>query len=152
MDDDFDFTKPQAAPPAAPPSPAEEAAAPSAPFKAANSQYYKPEIAEQLFRASGKEEGFAAGQVLFVEDDKASKGGLFSKKASRMYFLVEGEVALTIGGRPLDTLKRARCSARWRSSASGRAAPRPPRGATASRIRSTRASCRARSRARPSSR
>ena len=106
MDDDFDFTKPQAAPPAAPPSPAEEAAAPSAPFKAANSQYYKPEIAEQLFRASGKEEGFAAGQVLFVEDDKASKGGLFSKKASRMYFLVEGEVALTIGGRPLDTLKK----------------------------------------------
>jgi CRP/FNR family cyclic AMP-dependent transcriptional regulator len=99
--DDFDFTKPQA-PPREP-----EAAAPSAPFKAANSKFYKPEIAEQLFRASGKPERFTAGQVLFAEDDKASKGGLFSKKsASRMYFLVEGEVALTIAGRTLDSLKK----------------------------------------------
>ena len=32
--DDFDFTKPQ------PEAPADEPAAPSAPFKAANSQYY----------------------------------------------------------------------------------------------------------------
>jgi CRP/FNR family cyclic AMP-dependent transcriptional regulator len=98
--DDFDFTKPQAEPQAG------EAPAPSAPFKAANSAFYKPAIAEQLFRASGKQERFSAGQILFAEDDKASKGGLFSKKsASRMYFLVEGDVALTIAGRPLDTLK-----------------------------------------------
>jgi CRP/FNR family cyclic AMP-dependent transcriptional regulator len=99
--DDFDFTKPRPEPQAA------EGAAPSAPFKAANSQFYKPAIAEQLFRASGKPERFAAGQVLFAEDDKASKGGLFSKKsASRMYFIVEGDVALTIGGRALDTLRK----------------------------------------------
>lgn len=99
--DDFDFTKPQREPQVG------EPAAPSAPFKAARSQFYKADIAEQLFRASGKPERFSAGQVLFTEDDKASKGGLFSKKsASRMYFLVEGEVALTIGGRALDTLKQ----------------------------------------------
>jgi CRP/FNR family transcriptional regulator, cyclic AMP receptor protein len=103
--DDFDFTKPQTTPPPAPTG--DEPAAPSAPFKAASSQYYRAEIAEQLFRASGKEERFSAGQVLFAEDDKASKGGIFSKKsASRMYFLVDGEVALTIGGRPLDSLKK----------------------------------------------
>lgn len=99
--DDFDFTKPQPEPQVG------EPAAPSAPFKAAQSQFYKADIAEQLFRASGKPERFSAGQVLFTEDDKSSKGGLFSKKsASRMYFLVEGEVALTIGGRALDTLKK----------------------------------------------
>jgi CRP-like cAMP-binding protein len=98
--DEFDFTKPQLTPQPG------EAAAPSAPFKAASSQYYKAAIAEQLFRASGKPERFTAGQVLFAEDDKVSKGGLFSmKSASRMYFLIEGEVALTIGGRPLDVLK-----------------------------------------------
>jgi CRP-like cAMP-binding protein len=101
--DDFDFTKPR---PALQPQ-TEDAAAPSAPFKAAQSPFYKADIAEQLFRASGKSEQFTAGQVLFAEDDKASKGGLFSKKAaSRMYFLVEGEVALTIAGRPLDSLKK----------------------------------------------
>jgi CRP-like cAMP-binding protein len=94
--DDFDFTKPQPA----------EAPASSAPFKAANSQFYKAAVAEQLFRAAGKPERFAAGQTLFEEADKASKGGLFSKKsASRMYLVIEGEVDLTVGGRALDTMK-----------------------------------------------
>lgn len=95
--DDMDFTRPQA--PAAAP-------APSAPFKAANSRFYKPEVAAELFRASGREERFAAGQPIFAEDEKASKGGLFSRgSATRMYYLAEGDVGLTIGGRPLDLVK-----------------------------------------------
>lgn len=96
--DDFDFTKPQPAPGEPAPS------APSAPFKAASSAFYNPQVAESLFRASGREERFAAGAELFAEDDLA-KAGLFRKPASRMYFVVSGEVALTIGGKPLDVMK-----------------------------------------------
>src|SRR5258707_8287548 len=107
---DFDFTKPQVPKPASPdgfdstrPPPPEGS---SAPFKPANSQFYNAAIAKKLFQASGKEEQFAAGQKLFEEADKASKGGVFSlKSASRMYFIAEGEVALTIAGKPLDTVK-----------------------------------------------
>ena len=109
MTDDFDFTKP--APEAKPhkpdgfdftkPPPAEA----SAPFKPANSQYYNPLVASRLFQASGKEERFAMGQQLFAEADKA-KAGLFSKGSNRMYYLAEGEVALTIGGKPLDVVKK----------------------------------------------
>ena len=108
---DFDFTKPQPPPkPASPdgfdftkPPPPEGT---SAPFKPANSQFYNAAVAKKLFEASGKEDQFAAGQKLFEEADKASKGGVFSlAAASRMYFIVQGEVALTIGGKPLDTVK-----------------------------------------------
>ena len=109
MTDDFDFTKPTPAPkPASPdgfdftkPPPAEA----SAPFKPANSQFYNPLVASKLFQASGKEERFAAGQQLFAEADKA-KGGLFTKGSNRMYYIAQGEVALTIGGKPLDTVKK----------------------------------------------
>lgn len=106
---DFDFTKPQVPQPASPdgfdftkPPPPEGS---SAPFKPASSQFYNGDVARSLFQASGKEESFQPGQQLFVEDEKASKGGLFSGKASRMYFIAQGEVNLTIGGKPLDTIK-----------------------------------------------
>lgn len=97
--DDFDFTKPQpegsaAAPPAA-----------SAPYKAASSPFYDAQVAEALFRASGREERFPAGAEIFAED-QAAKGGLFARKsAARMYFIVSGEVALSIGGTALDVMK-----------------------------------------------
>jgi CRP/FNR family cyclic AMP-dependent transcriptional regulator len=106
---DFDFTKPQVPEPASPdgfdftkpPPPGS-----SAPFKPANSQFYNPAVAKKLFQAAGKEEQFAAGQTIFEEADKVSKGGVFSlKSASRMYFISAGEVALAIGGKPLDTVK-----------------------------------------------
>ena len=92
--DDMDFTKPQP-----------ESAAASAPFKAASSRFYDPGVAAAIFKADGREERFAAGQAIFVEDEKASRGGLFKAAASRMYYLASGEVALTIGGKPLDTVK-----------------------------------------------
>jgi CRP-like cAMP-binding protein len=97
---DFDFTKP--AQPAQPAQPADAPAA-SAPFKAAQSRFYDAAVADKLFRAAGKPERFAGGQTLFVEEEKA-KGGLF-RSAARMYFLVEGQVALTVAGRPLDVVK-----------------------------------------------
>jgi CRP/FNR family transcriptional regulator, cyclic AMP receptor protein len=87
--DDMDFTKPQVEAPAA-----------SAPFKAANSRFYNAEVAEALFRTAGKEERFDTGQMIFTEDQGA---GLF--KASRMYYLSEGEVGLSIGNKPLDVVK-----------------------------------------------
>jgi len=87
-EDDFDFTKPQA----------DKA---SAPFKAASSRFYNSGEAEQLFRASGKEERFLAGQPIFVEAEKA--GGIF-KAPSRMYYLADGSIQLTMGPRPLDVV------------------------------------------------
>lgn len=104
---DFDFTKPQPPPPPAdfdftkPPTP--DAPPASAPFKAAQSRFYDRTVAEKLFRATGKVERFTSGQTLFTEEEK-SRGGLF-RSAPRMYFLLEGEVALTVAGRPLDVVK-----------------------------------------------
>ena len=86
---DFDFTKPQ------PQSEPQEA---SAPFKAAQSRFYKAEVAAAIFRAAGREERFDEGAIIFAEDEKVAKGGLLSRKpASRMYYLAEGQVALSIG-------------------------------------------------------
>ena len=100
-DDDLDFTSPSA--PAAPEAPA----TPSAPFKAARSPFYKAEVAELIFRSAGKAERYVAGQAIFAEDEKVSGGGIFSMRAAtRMYFLAEGEVALSIDGRPLDTVSK----------------------------------------------
>jgi CRP/FNR family transcriptional regulator, cyclic AMP receptor protein len=91
-DDDFDFTRPQ------------EGKA-SAPFKAASSRFYNSGAAEMLFRANGKEERFTNGQTIFLEDEKVTKGGIF-KAPSRMYFIAGGDVLLTMGPRPLDTVKK----------------------------------------------
>jgi CRP/FNR family transcriptional regulator, cyclic AMP receptor protein len=91
--DDMDFTKPQVEAPAA-----------SAPFKAANSRFYNADVAAGLFRSAGKEERFDTGQLIFAEAEKTSKGGLF-KAASRMYYLAEGEVGLSIANKPLDVVK-----------------------------------------------
>ena len=101
---DFDFTKPQVPQPASPdgfdftkPPPPPGS---SAPTKAASSKFYNAQMAKKFFQAAGKEEQFGAGQVIFEE---ASKGGMF--KAPRMYYVAEGEVALTIGARALDSVK-----------------------------------------------
>jgi CRP-like cAMP-binding protein len=95
--DDLDFTSPAPATPAAP----------SAPFKAASSPFYKAEVAALIFKSAGRAERFEAGQTIFAEDEKTSAGGLFSQRsATRMYYLAEGEVAISVGGRPLDTLTK----------------------------------------------
>ena len=86
MTDDMDFTKPQPDMPAA-----------SAPFKASGSRFYDSKIAGQIFRLAGTEERLAAQQVLFAEDQPGKSRG-----PAKMYYVVEGEIALTIGGRPLE--------------------------------------------------
>ncbi|MEO8103458.1 MAG: cyclic nucleotide-binding domain-containing protein, partial [Betaproteobacteria bacterium] len=101
MQDDFDFTKPQPSGPAA-----SAPAAASAPFKPAVSKFYDAAVATRLFQHSGKREQFAAGATLFVENEKSGKQGLFGKKVThRMYLVTSGEVALSAGGKPLDTIK-----------------------------------------------
>ena len=87
MTDDFDFTKPQP-----------EMVAASAPFKTSKSKFYDPKVALQVFKLGGKPENFKAEEIIFREDDGKSHG------PNRMFYLVEGEVTLTIGGRPLDVL------------------------------------------------
>ena len=99
MQDDFDFTKPQGAAPAA-------AAAPSAPFKPAVSKFYDAAVAARLFQSAGKREQFPAGATLFVENEKSGKQGLFGKRVvHRMYLVTSGEVALSANGKPLDTIR-----------------------------------------------
>ncbi len=108
-DDDFDFTQPQSpSKPAGAPAAAAPASpsAPSAPFKPANSKFYDATVAERFFRDTGKAEQFAAGTTLFTEGEKSGKQGLFGKRViHRMYFLTEGEVALTANGKLLDAIK-----------------------------------------------
>jgi CRP-like cAMP-binding protein len=87
MTDDMDFTKPQP-----------DLAAASAPFKASGSRFYDSKVAGQVFRACGTEEKLAPEQVIFSEEVAKSRG------PSRMYYVVDGEVALSIGGRPLETI------------------------------------------------
>jgi CRP-like cAMP-binding protein len=89
-DDDMDFTKPQPA-----------MAAASAPFRAAGSRFYDAKIAGEVFRTSGTAEKFAAEQVLFAEDS----GGK-SRTPARMYYVTDGEITLTIGGRPLEMVMK----------------------------------------------
>jgi CRP-like cAMP-binding protein len=98
MQDDFDFTKPQTAQDSAP--------APSAPFKPAVSRYYDADVATRFFQISGKKEKFAAGETLFVENEKSGKHGMFGKRViHRMYLITEGEVALSVAGKALDTIR-----------------------------------------------
>ncbi|HEX4857687.1 MAG TPA: cyclic nucleotide-binding domain-containing protein [Usitatibacteraceae bacterium] len=99
-DDDFDFTKPAAQRPTKPP-----ATVPSAPAAPARSKFYDAPVARKLFEAFGSAETIEAGRHFFVEHEKAAKGGLFSRAvANRMYFVVEGEVALTAAGKALDSV------------------------------------------------
>ena len=89
--DDLDFSGKSGAPAPTPPastSPKGEAAS-----------LYDPKLALEFFRIAGTQEQFAAGKQIFVEDEKSS--GFFSKGA-RIYLLLEGDVALTLKGKPLE--------------------------------------------------
>ncbi|MDP2824326.1 MAG: cyclic nucleotide-binding domain-containing protein [Sulfuritalea sp.] len=60
---------------------------------------YDPKLALGFFRLAGTQEQFPAGRQIFAEEEKS--GGFFSKGA-RVYLLLEGEVALTLKGKPLE--------------------------------------------------
>ena len=60
---------------------------------------YEPRLALDFFKIAGTLEQFPAGKQIFAENEKA--GGFFSKGA-RIYLLLDGDVALTLKGRPLE--------------------------------------------------
>ncbi len=90
--DDLDFSGAQKKP-SPPPSPAK----PAAPSEAAS--LYEPRLALEFFKLGGTLEQYPAGQQIFAENEKSS--GFFSKGA-RIYLLLDGDVMLTRGGKPLD--------------------------------------------------
>lgn len=92
--DDLDFSATPAAPAPKPATPV--AAKPAA---AAAASLYEPKIALEFFRLAGAEESFPAGRQIFAENEKST--GFFSK-GDRIYLLLEGEVTLTLKGKPLE--------------------------------------------------
>ena len=95
--DDLDFSGKSPAP-IAPVAPVAPAAA-DASRKNEPDSLYDPKLALEFFRIAGTLEQFAAGKQIFVEEEKA--GGFFAKGA-RIYLLLEGEVTLTLKGKPLE--------------------------------------------------
>jgi CRP/FNR family cyclic AMP-dependent transcriptional regulator len=86
--DELDFSKP------ARPRPE---GAPAAP---APKPVYNAAVAMEFFRAGGKAEAAAAGTKFFAENEKA---GFFG--SDKMYLLLEGEVVLAVGGKPVGAVK-----------------------------------------------
>lgn len=68
---------------------------------AAQSRLYDPKVVLALFKSEGKLEEIAAGKQVFLENE--TKSGLFSK-SDRMYLLLEGEIALSVGSALLGTV------------------------------------------------
>ncbi|MCK9380134.1 MAG: cyclic nucleotide-binding domain-containing protein [Sulfuritalea sp.] len=93
--DDLDFSGNSGAPA---PTPAANTAPKGEPASQPTS-LYDPKLALEFFRIAGTQEQFPAGKQIFVEDEKS--GGFFSKGA-RIYLLLEGDVAITLKGKPLE--------------------------------------------------
>lgn len=64
----------------------------------AQSGLYRPEVALDFFKSAGKAEKVPAGKAIFVEAE--GKASIFSE-GSRMYLLVDGEVELSVGKKPI---------------------------------------------------
>jgi CRP-like cAMP-binding protein len=69
--------------------------------KPSESPVYDPVAAARFFQAAGSAESVAAGAQIFAEREQQ---GFFSA-ADRMYFLLEGAVVLSVGGKTIDTIK-----------------------------------------------
>src|SRR3954462_8644154 len=65
------------------------------------SPVYDPVAATKFFKAAGTPQDVPAGHVFFFENEAR---GLFSA-AVRMYFMLQGAVGLSLGGKSLDTVK-----------------------------------------------
>lgn len=94
--DDLDFSHLAPATPAPAPAPAALTAT-QIPARAA-ALPHDPQLAMRFFRIAGEEETFEAGTNVFAEGEKPS--GMFAKR-SRMYLILEGQIALTLRGKPL---------------------------------------------------
>ena len=100
MDDlDFSNAAPAPAKPASAPAPAPAPVAAKPPPAAEAVSLYEPKLALAFFKLAGNIEQFAAGAQIFAENEKTA--GFFSKGA-RIYLLLDGDVALTRGGKPLE--------------------------------------------------
>ena len=86
--DELDFSKP-----AQPKQPAQPVQPPPKPV-------YNAAMALEFFRAGGKAEAVGAGTRFFEEDQRAG----FLKR-DKMYLLLEGEVGLSAGGKPIGSVK-----------------------------------------------
>lgn len=64
----------------------------------AQSKLYQPAVALEFFQSAGKSESFAPGKSIFVENEGTAS--VFSEGA-RMYLLLDGEVALSVGNKPI---------------------------------------------------
>lgn len=89
--DDLDFSAKPSTPPPAP------VAKPKPPSEPAS--LYEPRLALEFFKIAGTLEQFPADQQIFAENEKA--GGFFSKGA-RIYLLLDGDVTLTLKGKPVE--------------------------------------------------
>ena len=85
--DELDFSKPAKPRPEGPAAPVPK-------------PVYNAAVALEFFRAGGKAEAVAAGTKFFEENEKA---GFFGR--DKMYLLLEGDVGLTVGGRPVGSVK-----------------------------------------------
>ena len=95
--EDLDFTETSPSQPSAPPAAGPQ---PSV-VQPSQSPIYDAAAARAFFESAGTAESVAAGKEFFAEHQQR---GFFSA-ADRMYLLVEGTVALSVGGKSLDTLK-----------------------------------------------
>jgi CRP-like cAMP-binding protein len=67
------------------------------------SKLYKPDVALAFFKAAGKPEQFAPGKAIFVENE--GKASIFSE-GSRMYILLDGDVELSVGKKPIGAVAK----------------------------------------------
>jgi len=65
------------------------------------SSLYQPTVALEFFKTGGKTEGFAQGKTIHVEE--GGHTGMVPEP-SRMYLLLEGEVALSVRKKPIATI------------------------------------------------
>jgi CRP/FNR family transcriptional regulator, cyclic AMP receptor protein len=83
---------------------------------------YDPAVALEFFRSAGKQEEIPAGTRIFGENEKASR---FFLQSNKMYYLLEGEVALVAKGKPVRSVTRGQIFGEWA------AVSEAPRSATA---------------------
>ena len=79
------------------------AAKPAQAARPAPSKLYKPDVALAFFKSAGKAEKVAAGKPIFVENE--SKTNVFSE-GSRMYFLLDGDVELSVRKKPIGSVAK----------------------------------------------
>jgi len=80
-------------------------ATPSTPEKSATPEKssYDAAAARKFFESAGDEEEVAAGEIIFAEDEKGNR--LFFQR-DKMYFLVDGEIALTVKNKAVASVKK----------------------------------------------